>query len=60
MMGGGQVTRNCIKEYAEAIMNRYKLKTKQRKSQILDEFTKATGLHRKAAIRLLTNKFISN
>ena len=47
------MTRNSIKEYAEAIKHRYKLKTKQRKSQILDEFTKATGLHRKAAIRLL-------
>ncbi len=47
------MTRNSIKEYAEAIKNRYKLETKQRKSQILDEFTKATGLHRKAAIRLL-------
>jgi hypothetical protein len=53
MMGGGQVTRNSIKEYAEAIKNRYRLETKQRKSRILDEFTKATGLHRKAAIRLL-------
>ena len=52
-MGGGQVTRNSIKEYAEAIKNRYRLETKQRKSRILDEFTKATGLHRKAAIRLL-------
>ena len=47
------MTRNSIKEYAEAIKNRYRLETKQRKSRILDEFTKATGLHRKAAIRLL-------
>jgi hypothetical protein len=53
MMGGGQVTRNSIKEYAEAIKNRYRIETKHRKSRILDEFTKATGLHRKAAIRLL-------
>jgi hypothetical protein len=53
MMGGGQVTRNSIKEYAEAIKNRYRKETKNRKSRILDEFTKATGLHRKAAIRLL-------
>jgi hypothetical protein len=53
MMGGGQVTRNSIKEYAEAIKNRYSIETKHRKSRILDEFTKATGLHRKAAIRLL-------
>ena len=47
------MTRNSIKEYAEAIKNRYRLETKQRKSLILDEFTKASGLHRKAAIRLL-------
>ena len=52
-MGGGQVTRNSIKEYAEAIKNRYRIETKHRKGRILDEFTKATGLHRKAAIRLL-------
>jgi hypothetical protein len=43
MIQGGQVTRNSIKEYAEAI--------KAGKSKILDEFTKTTGLHRKAAIR---------
>ena len=47
------MTRNSIKEYAEAIKNRYRIETKRRKSRILDEFTKATGLHRKAAIRLL-------
>jgi transposase InsO family protein len=52
-MGGGQVTRNSIKEYAEAIRGRYQKETKTGKSKILDEFTKATGLHRKAAIRLL-------
>ena len=47
------MTRNSIKEYAEAIKNRYRIESKHRKSRILDEFTKATGLHRKAAIRLL-------
>jgi hypothetical protein len=47
------VTRNSIKEYAEAIKVRYKKATKEEKGKILDEFTKASGLHRKAAIRLL-------
>ena len=56
MIGGGQVTRNSIKEYAEAIKNRYRKETKNRKSRILDEFTKTTGLHRKAAIRLLNHR----
>jgi hypothetical protein len=53
MMQGGQVTRSSIKEYVEAIKGRYQKETKKGKSKILDEFTKATGLHRKAAIRLL-------
>jgi len=47
------VTRNSIKEYVEAIKGRYRKGTRSEKSRILDEFTKATGLHRKAAIRLL-------
>jgi len=53
MMQGGQVTRKSIKEYAEAIKDRYRKESKKKKSRILDEFTEATGLHRKAAIRLL-------
>ena len=47
------MTRNSIKEYAEAIKVRYRKATKEEKGKILDEFTKASGLHRKAAIRLL-------
>ena len=47
------MTRQSIKEYAEAIRERYRRGTKKEKGKILDEFTKATGLHRKAAIRLL-------
>jgi len=47
------VTRHSIREYAQAIRNRYKKADKPEKTKILDEFTKATGLHRKAAIRLL-------
>jgi len=47
------VTRNSIKEYAEAIKVRYRKATKEEKGRILDEFTKTSGLHRKASIRLL-------
>ncbi len=47
------MTRHSIREYAQAIRNRYKKADKKEKGKILDEFTKATGLHRKAAIRLL-------
>jgi len=56
MIQGGQVTRNSIKEYGEAIKARYRKATKAGKSKILDEFTKTTGLHRKAAIRLLNHR----
>jgi hypothetical protein len=47
------VTRRSILEYAEAIRERYLKCRKTAKIKILDEFVAATGLHRKAAIRLL-------
>jgi len=47
------VTRQSIREYARAIQDRYRQSNKEGKTKILDEFTKTTGLHRKAAIRLL-------
>jgi hypothetical protein len=47
------VTRKSIREYTQAIRNRYRKASKKEKTRILDEFTKTTGLHRKAAIRLL-------
>ena len=50
------MTRASIKEYAEAIRRRYRAGLKAEKGKILDEFTKVTGLHRKAAIRLLRHK----
>lgn len=50
------MTRASIQEYAEAIRRRYREGNKAEKGKILDEFTKVTGLHRKAAIRLLGNK----
>jgi hypothetical protein len=50
------VTRQSIREYARAIRDRYWQNNKIGKTKILDEFTKTTGLHRKAAIRLLNQE----
>ncbi len=47
------MTRRSIREYVQAIRPRYVRVSKEEKGKILDEFTKTTGLHRKAAIRLL-------
>jgi len=47
------VTRASIREYVEAVQGRYSLASKKEKGRILDEFTKVTTCHRKAAIRLL-------
>lgn len=47
------MTRQSIKEYAQAIHKRYKKGTRGLKARILDEFVAATRLHRKSAIRLL-------
>ncbi len=47
------MTRRSILEYAEAVRRRYLGSSKKAKTKILDEFVAATGLHRKAAIRLL-------
>jgi hypothetical protein len=53
---GDQVTRQSIQEYAQAVRVRYQKATKEGKTKILDEFTKTTRLHRKAAIRLLNKE----
>jgi hypothetical protein len=47
------VTRRSIMEYAQALRSRYFGALREEKGKMLDEFTKVTGLHRKAAIRLL-------
>jgi hypothetical protein len=53
-----RVTRQSIREYARAIRDRYRQSNKEGKTKILDEFTKITGLHRKAAIRLLNQELL--
>ncbi len=47
------MTRESIKEYAEAVRERYLRSTKREKGHMPDQFVEVTGLHRKAAIRLL-------
>ena len=47
------MTRRSIQEYAQALRGRYFKASKEEKGKMLDEFTQVTGLHRKAAIRLL-------
>ncbi len=47
------MTRRSILEYAQVLRPRYHKARKEDKGKMLDEFTKVTGLHRKAAIRLL-------
>jgi hypothetical protein len=54
------VTRKSINEYQKAIRDRYLKATKEEKGKILDEFTRVTGLHRQAAIRLLKRVFESS
>jgi len=48
------MTRGSIREYTEAVRGRYlRASKKEKRKIILDEFTKVTGCHRKATIRLL-------
>jgi len=47
------LTKALKREYAAAIRIGYQRANKLTKKQILDEFVKVTGCHRKAAIRLL-------
>ena len=50
------MTRTSIQEYTEVVRWRYLRSSKTDKGKILDEFTKVTGYHRKAAIRLLRQR----
>ncbi len=47
------MTRRGVREYIEAIRQRYRGGDKGEKGKILDEAAKVTGYHRKALIRLL-------
>ena len=47
------MTRASLREYAAVQRLRYQQATRGEKHQLLDEVVAVTGLHRKAAIRLL-------
>jgi hypothetical protein len=47
------VTRASLREYAAVQLERYQHATRAEKHQLLDELVAVTGMHRKAAIRLL-------
>ena len=47
------MTRQSVQEYVASVRPRYRAGTRLIKKKILDEFCAATGMHRKAAIRLL-------
>ena len=47
------MTRASLREYAAVQRLRYQQATRAEKHQLLDEIVAVTGLHRKAAIRLL-------
>ena len=49
------MTRVTVHEYATALRPRYRAARKRAKKRILDEFCQTTGMHRKAAIRLLNH-----
>ena len=50
------MTRQSVVEYAEAVRGRYRAAGRNEKQRILDEFCQTTGMHRKAAIRLLNRE----
>lgn len=47
------MTRGSVREYAKAVRERYLKASRKEKTLLLEEFTRVTGYHRKAAIRLL-------
>ena len=47
------MTRASLREYAAVQRDRYQQASRREKHQLLDEIVAVTGLHRKAAIRLL-------
>ena len=50
------MTGRAVSEYAHAVRVRYQAAGRQEKKRILDEFCQATGMHRKAVIRLLNQR----
>jgi hypothetical protein len=51
----GQLSVTTRRELIEAVAARYRAAGRNQKKEILDEFVKVTGFHRKHAIRVLKN-----
>jgi hypothetical protein len=47
------MTRVGVKEYVDALRDRYARGSKKEKGKVLDEFVRVVGYHRKSAVRLL-------
>lgn len=47
---------HSVREYAAALRSRYRVASRGNKSRLLDEFCRATGRHRKVAIRILRRR----
>jgi hypothetical protein len=47
------MTRMGVKEYVDALRDRYLRGSKKEKGKVLDEFVRVVGCHRKSAVRLL-------
>ena len=47
------MTRAAVKEYVDAVREKYHRVSKKEKGRILDEFVGLVGCHRKSAVRLL-------
>ena len=47
---------HSVREYAAALRPRYRFASRRDKSRLLDEFCRATGRHRKVAIRILRRR----
>jgi hypothetical protein len=50
------MSEEAVAEYALAVRGRYAVASRAEKGRILNEFCATTGMHRKAAIRLLNRK----
>jgi hypothetical protein len=50
------MTRSALDEYAAVVRRRYQAARRAEKTKILDEFCQTTGMHRKAAVRLLNRQ----
>jgi hypothetical protein len=50
------MTRSALEEYAAAVRRHYRRANRAEKTRLLDEFCRTTGMHRKAAVRLLNRE----